>query len=187
MSLSSPIFNSIMNSYNQDSDFNPQTMAQDFMSKSRSSLAPFNEQVKESNTLDRTQPESSLISGKESLPKMPESNSSLISSIKGIGNPTYSKEKRGQKGFEDCSSAACKVMKNAYGKDVGNTTLAMRSKGRSVSDSVVGDLLHFDTGKDTRHVGIDIGGGDMWHMSTSGPRTQSISSYPFKAVDRRRY
>ena len=97
-------------------------------------------------------------------------------------NPVYS-QARGP-GQEDCSSYTCKIFK-AVGKDIGGDTWAQRNWGKKLNpgSQLAGDLVHFNTGKNSRHVGIDLGNGTFKHMSSSGsPKISDYASYPFQVV-----
>ena len=90
----------------------------------------------------------------------------------------YSLEKRGKEGYSDCSLGVCRVMKAAYNKDVGMTTLEQRKKGVEVSQPDYGSLIHFDNAKGGRHVGIYKGDGNMWHFGVGGTgQTVNINNY----------
>ena len=82
-------------------------------------------------------------------------------------------------GCTDCSAAVDTIYRKAYGKSPGITTKDQRAKGKWITNPSVGDLIHFDSTKkkDSRHVGIYLGDGNMWHFSINGPQTVKLSDY----------
>ncbi len=69
----------------------------------------------------------------------------------------------------DCSGFVYLTYQSAIGFTVPRTTQALAQTGERVSKSQlrVGDLIFFNTGKKTRHVGIYLGNHEFLHASTS--------------------
>lgn len=69
----------------------------------------------------------------------------------------------------DCSSLVQQVYRNTFNISLPRTTELQARQGYSVRqrDLKVGDLIFFKTGWSARHVGIYMGQGEFFHVSTS--------------------
>ncbi|MCH8567064.1 MAG: NlpC/P60 family protein [Balneolales bacterium] len=69
----------------------------------------------------------------------------------------------------DCSAFVMMVFKNGFDIDIPRNTAEQMSFGSAVSPRqlMIGDLVFFQTGRNTLHVGIVLRGGDFMHASTS--------------------
>ncbi|MBB1272239.1 C40 family peptidase [Psychromonas sp. SR45-3] len=79
----------------------------------------------------------------------------------------------------DCSSLVQKVFKNSFNIQLPRTTEYQVRKGFSIKKSQlkVGDLVFFKTGRSSRHVGIYMGEGEFFHVSTSkGVKISKLSN-----------
>jgi len=79
----------------------------------------------------------------------------------------------------DCSSLVQKVFKNSFNIQLPRTTEYQVRKGFSIKKSQlkVGDLVFFKTGHSSRHVGIYMGEGEFFHVSTSkGVKISKLSN-----------
>ena len=79
----------------------------------------------------------------------------------------------------DCSSLVQKVFKNSFNIQLPRTTEYQVRKGFSIKKSQlkVGDLVFFKTGRFSRHVGIYMGEGEFFHVSTSkGVKISKLSN-----------
>ena len=69
----------------------------------------------------------------------------------------------------DCSAFVVLVFRNGFGVELPRTTAEQMRHGTQVHPRQlkVGDLVFFQTGRNTRHVGIVLSGGRFMHASTS--------------------
>ncbi|MCC5935514.1 MAG: C40 family peptidase [Balneolales bacterium] len=69
----------------------------------------------------------------------------------------------------DCSAFVMLVYRNGFGVELPRTTDQQMRAGTRVNPRQlrVGDLVFFQTGRNTRHVGIVLSGGRFLHASTS--------------------
>ncbi|AXI99672.1 lipoprotein Spr/probable lipoprotein NlpC [Cyclonatronum proteinivorum] len=69
----------------------------------------------------------------------------------------------------DCSAFVMLVFRNGFGVEIPRTTDQQMRHGTRIRPQQlrVGDLVFFQTGRNTRHVGIVLSGGRFMHASTS--------------------
>lgn len=76
----------------------------------------------------------------------------------------------------DCSALMQNLYKERFAKRLTRTTLTQINEGKKIDkrkDWRVGDLIFFRTGKNTRHVGVYLGGNKFMHSGTSSGVTIS--------------
>lgn len=69
----------------------------------------------------------------------------------------------------DCSAFVQITFREQFGLNLPRTTLGLRNQGKSIAKSqlTTGDLVLFNIGKGTRHVGIYLGNDQFVHASSS--------------------
>jgi hypothetical protein len=83
----------------------------------------------------------------------------------------YSQEKRYQDGYGDCSTYACKLQKNVYGKTVPDTTLGMMERGSKTNNPKPGTISIYDTGtkaEPSRHAVTWLPNGNVVQLGVNG-------------------
>lgn len=76
----------------------------------------------------------------------------------------------------DCSALMKKLYEEKFYKNIPRTTLTQVNEGERIEerkDWRVGDLIFFKTGKNTRHVGVYLGGNKFMHSGSSNGVTIS--------------
>ena len=141
-------------------------------------LTPFQEQYLQEVYRKQVQ---DTLTGNDTAPATVDINNSLNKYIDDTANLQYSQEKRYQPGYGDCSTYACHLQKQVYGKTVPDTTLGMMNSGTKITSPRPGDIAIYDTssvtGKPTRHAVTYLGDGMGVQLGNDGVKVKPMNTW----------
>jgi hypothetical protein len=137
-------------------------------------LSPFREQYLQDVYQSQVQ---DTLMGNDTAPATVDINNSLNKYIDDTSNLQYSQEKRYQPGYGDCSTYACHLQKQVYGKTVPDTTLGMMNSGTKVTSPRPGDIAIYDTGNGNRHAVTYLGDGMGVQLGNDGVKVKPMNTW----------
>jgi len=93
-------------------------------------------------------------------------------------NRKYSQPKRYAKGHGDCSTFACRLQREVYGKKMkSDTTLGMMRDGTKTDTPTPGTVAIYKTGKNSRHAVTYLPNGNVIQLGNAGVKERSPDYY----------